>query len=101
MTIHIVWEFKVRPEQWEAFEAHYSSDGHWVELFRCSRAYIATTCAHDVQDSDRYLVTDVWESLEAYLDFKQKNQAEYEQLDKICQAFTLGETFIGAFQIGE
>jgi hypothetical protein len=42
-------------------------------------------------------VTDVWESLDAFRDFKQTYRTEYEQLDKICEAFTLAETFIGAF----
>lgn len=97
--VHIVWEFLVRPEQSLAFEAYYSSAGHWAKLFRRSPAYVVTTFAHDIENPTRYLVTDVWTTLDDFRDFKQHHLAEYEQLDKTCAAFTAEEKYWGAFQV--
>ena len=96
--VHIVWEFRIRPEQQQTFEQYYGGDGHWVKLFQHSSAFVATSCARDVEDPLRYLVTDMWNSLEAYQDFKQAYRIEYEQMDKICEAFTVEEKYWGTFQ---
>jgi hypothetical protein len=43
----------------------------------------------------------VWESLEAFQDFKQKYRDDYQQLDNLCEAFTLEEKHIGVFRLGK
>ena len=98
--IQVVWEFRVRPDQREAFEYYYGGAGHWANLFRKSPAYVETILARDVETPLRYLVTDVWENAEAYRNFKGRFQDEYEQLDKTCEQFTLEERCWGVFQIG-
>lgn len=97
--VHIIWEFLVRPEHQIAFEAYYASEGHWARLFRHSPAYVTTTFAYDNDNPTRYLVTDVWHTLDAFRDFKQRYLAAYEQLDKTCEAFTLEEKYWGAFHV--
>ena len=97
--IHIVWEFRIRSDKREAFERYYSSAGYWAELFRKSPAYRETILTQDVEASDRYLLTDVWENLHAFHDFKQRFQNEYERLDKVCEPFTTEERWLGVFQV--
>lgn len=99
--VHIVWEFLVRPEQSLTFEAYYSSTGHWAQLFRRSPDYVGTTLAHDLENPARYLVTDVWTALDDFRDFKHHHLAEYEQLDKTCEAFTVEEKYWGTFHVAE
>ena len=97
--IHIVWEFYIRPDRREAFERYYSSAGQWAALFRKSSAYRETILTQDLEVPARYLLTDVWEDFPAFQDFKQRFQAEYEQLDKLCEPFTVEERCLGIFQI--
>ncbi len=81
--IHIVWEFRTRPEQQPAFERYYADSGHWAELFRQSPGYQGTTLAQDLDRPERYLLTDKWESVDAFHNFRQDFRAAYEQLDQL------------------
>jgi heme-degrading monooxygenase HmoA len=97
--IHIIWEFLINLEKQAKFEQYYASNGHWAGLFRRSPAYQGTTLAQDIERPERYLVTDVWENLEAFHHFKQSFGDDYEQLDKRCQQFTEAEQCLGIFQV--
>ena len=96
--IHIVWEFRVRPDKVKEFEKHYSSHGTWAELFRKSPEYYGTVLSRDQLDATRYLLTDLWESQLGFENFKEAHFDEYEALDKQCEALTVSETRIGVFQ---
>jgi heme-degrading monooxygenase HmoA len=97
--ILIIWEFLIKPEKRAEFEQYYAAEGHWAELFRQSPAYQGTTLAQDIARPVRYLVTDVWENLEAFYHFKQSFGDDYERLDKLCEQFTEEERHLGIFQI--
>lgn len=96
--IQIIWEFIIQPDKRAEFEQHYATDGPWARLFRQSPAYRGTTLAHDLERPERYLITDVWESLEAFSRFKQNFGDDYEQLDQLCEQFTTEERRLGIFQ---
>ena len=43
----IVWEYEVRPEKVEAFEALYGPEGDWARLFRRADGYVETRLFRD------------------------------------------------------
>jgi heme-degrading monooxygenase HmoA len=73
--IALVFRYEVRDA--ETFERVYGPDGEWSEFFRSGQGYIGTELLHDVEEPDRYLVIDRWESADAYNAFLAENQAEY------------------------
>jgi quinol monooxygenase YgiN len=97
--IHIVWEFHIKPEKRIEFERYYAGSGHWAELFRQSSAYQGTTLAQDLDRPERYLLTDRWESIDAFHNFRQDFREAYEQLDQLCEQFTTQECCLGIFQV--
>lgn len=96
--IQILWEFVIQPDRRAEFEQHYATEGHWAKLFRQSPAYRGTTLVQDIERPERYLVTDVWQNLEAFSHFKQDFGEDYERLDRLCEQFTVEEHCWGIFQ---
>ncbi|MBE7470540.1 MAG: hypothetical protein DPW09_42080 [Anaerolineae bacterium] len=96
--IQIVWEFVIQPDKRAEFEQYYAAEGHWARLFQQSSAYRGTTLAQDIERTERYLITDVWENMEAFSYFKQMFGDDYERLDRLCEQFTREERCLGIFQ---
>ena len=92
-----VWEYRVRPEADAGFREHYGPDGHWVRLFRRAAGYIGTELYQDRKEPRRYLTIDHWESLDAYDRFRQRFAAEFDAMDRRCEAFTESESELGTF----
>jgi len=44
----------------------YGPDGEWAKFFRQGAGFIGTELLRDLEESDRYVVIDRWESIEAY-----------------------------------
>jgi len=63
-VIALVFRYEVRDP--ESFEAAYGAEGEWAQFFRQGQGYIGTELLRDVEEPDRYLVIDRWESAEAY-----------------------------------
>jgi heme-degrading monooxygenase HmoA len=93
----IVWEFKIRPEAEAEFIEKYGSIGVWARFFRSGEGYIRTELVRDVAVPQRFLTLDYWQSEEAFNDFRKRNLAEYERLDKELEGLTQQETRLGAF----
>jgi len=96
--IHIIWEFRIRPEHRQEFERHYGSEGTWTQLFRQDSRYRGTILSRDTEDSNRYLTTDTWASLEAYRAFASEHAEEYHELDRRCAQLTEHEICHGYFE---
>jgi heme-degrading monooxygenase HmoA len=73
--IALVFRYEVRDP--EAFEQDYGPEGEWARFFRQGRGYIGTELLHDVEEPERYLVIDRWESGEAYNAFLAEHDDEY------------------------
>jgi heme-degrading monooxygenase HmoA len=73
--IALVFRYEVRDA--EAFERVYGPEGEWAQFFRQGSGYIGTELLRDVEEPDRYLVIDRWESAEAYNAFLGTHDAEY------------------------
>jgi len=93
----VVWQFEIAEEQVAAFEAAYSHEGAWAQLFRSSPEYRGTELLRDAYIPGVYLTIDRWASEEAFRAFRKDHDADYEALDRACDALTSRETRIGAY----
>ena len=97
----IVWEFRVRQEKVDEFLQKYGPEGNWARFFRGSNGYIRTELVRDVTDHLRFLTLDYWQTEEEFNDFRKRNLAEYQRLDKEFEGLTENETRLGAFYQAE
>jgi heme-degrading monooxygenase HmoA len=95
----VVWQFEIGEEKIAAFEAAYGPEGVWARLFRSSPDYQGTELLRDAYISGSYLTIDRWASEDAFRAFRKWHDAEYETLDRSCDALTARETRIGAYTI--
>ena len=95
----VVWQFEIAEEKVSAFEAAYGPDGEWTQLFRTSPDYRGTELLRDAYIPLSYLTIDHWASEEAFRAFRKDHDAEYESLDRACDALTSRETRIGAYTV--
>ena len=93
----IVWEFRVRPDREREFVEQYGPEGSWAQLFRRSGGYIRTELVRDATDHLRFLTLDYWQTEEEFNDFRKRNLAEYQRLDKELEGLTEEEARLGAF----
>jgi len=94
-----IWEFQVPPPHVEAFEKAYGPGGAWDQLFRLDSAYRGTDLLRDPQQRGRYLTIDHWATREACQSFHDRYRAEFDAIDRVCEAFTLAECHIGDFEM--
>jgi heme-degrading monooxygenase HmoA len=97
--VQFVWEFVVRSDKVGEFERHYSATGTWAELFRKSPGYRETLLLRDVRQPNRYLTLDRWDDIESRQAMRQKSAREYEEIDRMCEAFTETEKDLGVFKV--
>jgi heme-degrading monooxygenase HmoA len=95
----VVWQFEIAEEKIAAFEAAYGAEGAWARLFASSPDYRGTELLHDAYVPGAYLTIDRWASEEAFRAFRKDHDAEYEDLDRACDALTSRETRIGAYTV--
>jgi heme-degrading monooxygenase HmoA len=95
----VVWQFEIAEENVAAFEAAYGPDGAWARLFRSSPEYQGTELLHDVYIPGNYLTIDRWASEAAFRAFRKQHDADYESLDRTCDALTSRETRVGAYSV--
>jgi heme-degrading monooxygenase HmoA len=84
----IIWEYRVKWGKQSEFEAIYSPNGAWAELFRKETGYLGTTFLRDNKDPQRYVTIDRWTSKEAYESFLNQRAKEYKVLDTECEELT-------------
>ncbi len=94
----VIWEFQVKPEARLAFEQAYGPAGDWARLFSQSSDYRGTQLLRDTNRPGRYLTFDQWTSREAFRQFKQAHQADYDAFDQQCEALTDNESLFGEFE---
>lgn len=93
----VMWQFEVAEENIAAFEAAYGPEGSWAQLFRTSPAYRGTELLRDAYVPGSYVTIDRWDSDDAFRAFRKDHDADYEKLDRACDALTARETRIGAY----
>lgn len=95
----VVWQFEIAEEKAVAFEAAYGPEGAWAQLFRTSPDYMGTELLRDAYVPGAYLTIDRWASESAFRAFRKDHDADYEALDRSCDALTSSETRIGAYTV--
>ncbi|HEX3891543.1 MAG TPA: antibiotic biosynthesis monooxygenase [Terracidiphilus sp.] len=95
----IVWQFDIAEDKIAAFESAYGPHGPWAELFRNSPDYKGTELLRDAYAAGKYLTIDRWTSEESFRSFRKEHDADYESLDRSCDALTGSETRIGAYTV--
>jgi heme-degrading monooxygenase HmoA len=95
----VVWQFEIAEDKIASFEAAYSPDGAWAQLFRTSPEYLGTELLRDAYITGNYLTIDRWASEEAFRAFRKNHDAEYETLDRACDKLTSHEVRIGAYTV--
>jgi heme-degrading monooxygenase HmoA len=93
----VVWQFEIAEDKIPAFEAAYGPEGSWAQLFRTSPDYQGTELLRDAYIPGLYLTIDRWASDDAFRAFRKAHDADYETLDRACDALTTRETRIGAY----
>ncbi len=94
--IALVFSYEVRDAP--AFEQVYGPDGEWAQFFRQGAGYIGTELLRDLEEADRYMVIDRWESIEAYNAFIAEHQVEYLRRSDESRLYYIAELRFGAFE---
>ncbi len=94
-----IWNYEVKAEAIARFREAYEADGDWVQLFRQHPGYIRTELLRDIHEPSKFITIDYWKSRTDRDDFRRKFSKEFEDLDKICEGYTVNETLIGDFDI--
>jgi heme-degrading monooxygenase HmoA len=95
----VVWQFEIAEDKIAAFEAAYGADGSWAKLFSSSPDYRGTELLRDAYVPGSYLTVDRWTSEDAFRAFRKEHDADYETVDRSCDALTSKETRIGAYTV--
>jgi heme-degrading monooxygenase HmoA len=96
--MQIVWEFIVREDSVEEFQAAYGPQGSWVKLFERAEGFLGTVLLRSDQTQNKFLTIDRWKDVASYKNFRQVFAAEYVELDARLDKLTISETRIGAFE---
>ena len=81
-----------------AFEGVYGPNGDWARFFRGGLGYIGTELLRDVEEFDRYIVIDRWETADAYNAFVTEHQEEYLRRGDDARLYYLQELRLGTFE---
>jgi heme-degrading monooxygenase HmoA len=73
------------------FEKAYGPEGEWVRLFRREAWYRGTRLLRDLGRERVYVTMDMWESREAYEEFRKKYAAEYAEIDRKREGLTIAK----------
>jgi heme-degrading monooxygenase HmoA len=94
--IALVFRYEVRDPA--GFEEIYGPDGEWAQFFRRGLGYIGTELLHDVEEPERFLVIDRWESADAYNAFLAEYQEEYMRRSDEARFHYVQELRFGTFE---
>jgi heme-degrading monooxygenase HmoA len=97
--IQTIWEYEVRSDFIAQFITAYGPNGDWVKLFLKCPGFIKTELKRDLDNPNRFVTIDYWQSYSAFSSMKQLIATEYKDLDNQCEAYTLSENHIGIFEM--
>ncbi len=94
--IALVFRYEVRDAA--AFEEAYGAEGDWAAFFGGSPGYIGTELLRDLEEPERYLVIDRWESADAYNAFLSERGDEYLRKADETRLLYVQELRFGTFE---
>ncbi len=95
----VIWRYRVDPAQEAKFAKAYGPKGEWAKFFSSSKDYLGTELLADDERPGEYVTIDRWKSEEAFSAFVGEHEADYDRLDRRCEALTLSESRIGAYGV--
>jgi heme-degrading monooxygenase HmoA len=95
-VIALVFRYEARDP--EAFEQAFGPEGEWAAFFRQGRGYIGTELLRDLEEPERYLVVDRWESADAYNLFLAEHDDEYLRRADESRVHYVQELRFGTFE---
>jgi len=95
-VIALVFRYDARDP--DEFERAYGADGEWAEFFRLGAGYIGSELLRDLEEPERYLVVDRWETAEAYNAFLAEHQDEYVRRSEETRLHYVQELRFGTFE---
>ena len=95
MIAHV---FRYEARDPDEFNRAYGPEGEWAQFFRQGAGYIGTELLHDVEEPERFLVVDRWESIEAYNTFIAEHQDEYLRRSDETRFYYVQELRFGTFE---
>jgi heme-degrading monooxygenase HmoA len=95
-VIALVFRYEARDR--DGFERAYAPEGEWAQFFRRGNGFIGTELLKDVEEPERYLVIDRWESADAYNSFLASHQEEYLRRADETRLHYLQELRFGTFE---
>lgn len=96
--IEVFYRYRVHPAQIRAFEHAYGPDGPWAQLFARHPAYRRTRLFRHNSEAFVYVTIDVWDSKEAYDEFRRDNADDYNRLDAQLAMLKLEELLLGYYE---
>ena len=94
--IALVFRYDVRDA--DEFARVYGPNGEWAQFFRQGDGFIGTELLQDVDETDRYLVIDRWDSADAYNAFLAAFGDEYLRRSDESRFYYLQELRFGTFE---
>lgn len=98
MVLHRIWAYRAAPGAEPAFLAAHGAGGAWVALFRQADGYLGTALLR--AEDGRWLTIDRWRSRADWAAFLAAHRAEYEAIDRACEALTAAEWDLGDWEDG-
>ena len=90
--------FRYEASDPDEFERAYGPEGDWAQFFRRGNGFIGTELLKDVEEPERYLVIDRWDSASAYNRFLAEHQEEYLRRADETRLHYLQELRFGTFE---
>jgi heme-degrading monooxygenase HmoA len=97
-VIEVFFRYRVHPSQARAFEHAYGPAGPWAALFSRHPGFRRTRLFRHRKDPALYITIDVWESKEAYDEFRAQNADAYNRLDAELALLKLEEHLLGYYE---
>ncbi len=90
--------FRYEVREPDEFVRVYGPEGDWAQFFRQGRGYMGSELLHDLEEPERFLVVDRWESAEAYNAFLAEHEAEYVRRSDEARMYYVQELRFGTFE---
>ena len=94
--IALVFRYEVREP--DEFVRVYGPEGEWAQFFRRGAGYVGSELLRDLDEPERFLVIDRWESAEAYNAFLAEHRAEYLRRSDETRMYYVQELRFGTFE---
>jgi hypothetical protein len=99
MVYIYIWQYDIYPDFRSDFLFSYGPTGERVKFFKKGDGYLKTELLTDKQNKFKFITIDYWINSQQYAEFLKKNELEFTEIDKKCDAFTKSELKIGDYEL--